>query len=140
MEINHKSKIPISIDYITPDTLGSDRIALAVGASIKYPGDTLIIDIGTCVTYDIVLGKNYMGGQISPGLEMRFSALSDYTANLPKINFRVSENLVGNTTESSILIGVYDGLLYEINGIIEKYKLRYSGIHVIITGGSCEIF
>ena len=90
--------------------------------------------------YDVVLGSRYIGGQISPGLEMRFFALNHYTGNLPKINFKSIENFIGKTTESSILIGVYDGLLYEINGILEKYKLRYPGIDVILTGGHVKIF
>ena len=135
-----EEKLPILIEYKTPHTLGSDRIALAIGASIKYPGNSLVIDLGTCITYDIILDNIYLGGQISPGLTMRLSALNHYTENLPKIHFKKPQNDIGQNTQDSILLGVYEGIVSEINGIIDKYKSRYSTINIILTGGDKEIF
>ena len=139
-EINHHCNLPISQEYQTPETLGSDRLALVIAASKKYPGENLIIDLGTCITYDIILETNYIGGQISPGLKMRLLALHDYTANLPLIDFRTPEEFLGKNTEDSMLIGVYEGLCIEINGIIEKYKSRYPNINIVLTGGDHQIF
>jgi len=138
VKVDYKLKLPISIEYGTPETLGSDRIALAVGAGIQYDGMKLIIDTGTCITYDIVSEKKYIGGQISPGINMRLSALNHYTSNLPKINFDFPKDFIANTTKSAILKGVYDGIVFEINGIIQNYKLRYPNIVVILTGGDLK--
>ncbi|MBF25847.1 MAG: pantothenate kinase [Flavobacteriales bacterium] len=139
-DINHTSKLPIKISYSTPETLGSDRIALACGAAQQYSGNNLIIDFGTCITYDLVLGNEYIGGQISPGLDMRLNALNYYTENLPKIVFKTPNVYIGNSTSNSILVGVYEGIIFEVNGIIEKYKLRYPNINIITTGGAAKIF
>lgn len=139
-DINKMSNLPICSEYQTPETLGSDRLALAVGASIKYPGENLIIDLGTCITYDIIIANNYIGGQISPGLKMRLLALHNYTANLPNIDFQIPEGFLGKNTDDSILIGVYEGVFAEINGILQKYKMRYPNINIILTGGDSQIF
>ena len=82
------------------------------------PGDKLIIDIGTCITYDLLTQNNYIGGQISPGVYMRLNSLYSDTANLPKLNFDIISQDIGKTTKDSILIGVYEGILFEIEGII----------------------
>jgi len=140
LNVSYKDKLPIIIKYKTPDTLGPDRIALAIGASIKYPGNSLVIDLGTCITYDIILENIYIGGQISPGLTMRLSALNHYTHNLPKITFKKPNTDIGQNTQDSILVGVYESIISEINSIIEKYKSRYSNINIILTGGDKEIF
>jgi len=140
VKINNKCNLPIIKGYKTPKTLGEDRLALAIGANIKYPGDNLIIDLGTCITCDIVLNNIYLGGQISPGLKIRLSALHDYTANLPLIDFHIPDNFIGQNTSDCMLIGVYEGVFAEINSIIEKYKSRYPNISIILTGGDHEIF
>ena len=139
ISVHHLLNLPIHIEYNTPKTLGLDRIMLAVGSMIKYTGDKLIIDLGTCVTYDIVIGNKYIGGQISPGLEMRLASLYTYTNKLPKINFQYIDNFIGKTTHESMLIGVYDSLLFEVKNVIEKYKSRYPNIKTIITGGDLKI-
>jgi type III pantothenate kinase len=139
IEISHKCKLPITISYVTPKTLGSDRIALSVAASQRYSGHKLIIDLGTCITYDLVLHNDYIGGQISPGLNMRLAALNHYTGKLPKLDFCFSDLLVGDSTKNSILIGVYDSIFFEIANVIEKYKTRYPKLVTIVTGGDMNI-
>ena len=140
LEVNHSCHVPISIDYHTPETLGSDRIALCVGAHMTVPGDKLIIDLGTCITYDLLIKNKYLGGQISPGCQMRLNSLYRDTANLPKLNFEINSKDIGKTTRDSILIGVYEGVLFEIEGVIQKHKLRYPNIKVILTGGDGHFF
>ena len=138
INVEHDSNLPITINYKTPKTLGSDRIALAVG-SLQYPGDKLIIDLGTCITYDLVLDNQYLGGQISLGINMRLDALNSYTAHLPKLDFVNSYNFIGITTKMSILTGIYDSIYFELNNVIEKYKSRYPNVIVILTGSDSVI-
>ena len=140
LEVNHSCSLPIKIDYDTPKTLGPDRIALCVGAHMTSPGNKLIIDIGTCITYDLVIQNKYIGGQISPGVYMRLNSLYSDTANLPKLNFKIVSTDIGKTTKDSILIGVYEGVLFEIEGIIQKHKSRYPDIKVFLTGGDKIFF
>tara|TARA_Y100000766_G_C18898104_1_gene601979 strand:+ start:129 stop:854 length:726 start_codon:yes stop_codon:yes gene_type:complete len=139
IEVNQNCKLPIKISYSTPNTLGADRIALSVAASQNYSGDKLIIDLGTCITYDLVRNNDYIGGQISPGLNMRLASLNYYTGNLPKLDFCFTELLVGDNTKNSILIGIYDSVFFEIQNVIEKYKKRYPKIVIIVTGGDMNI-
>ena len=139
IELNQNCKLPIKISYSTPNTLGSDRIALSVAASQNYSGDKLIIDLGTCITYDLVRNNDYIGGQISPGLNMRLASLNHYTGNLPKLDFYFTELFVGDSTKNSILIGIYDSIFFEIENVIEKYKNRYPKIITIVTGGDMNI-
>ena len=140
LEVNHLCHLPIKIDYDTPNTLGPDRIALCVGAHMNTPGNNLIIDMGTCITYDLLINNKYMGGQISPGIYMRLNSLHKNTANLPKLNFEIISKDIGKTTKDSILIGVYEGILFELEGIIQKHKLRYPDITVFLTGGDMGFF
>ena len=140
LKADYNCNLPIFLDYNTPNTLGSDRIALCVGDHYNYSGNKLIIDLGTCITYDLIINKKYMGGQISPGVYMRLRSLHNDTANLPNLEFKIIKKSVGKTTEESILIGIYDGILNEIQGIIQKYKLRYPNIKVILTGGDMDFF
>ena len=139
IEVNQNCKLPIKISYATPNTLGADRIALSVAASQSYSGDKLIIDLGTCITYDLVRNNDYIGGQISPGLNMRLASLNHYTGKLPKLDFCFTELFVGDSTKNSILIGIHDSVFFEIQNVIEKYKKRYPKIVTILTGGDMSI-
>ena len=135
--LNSETKLPYTSLYETPKTLGVDRIAL-VSASIKqFPNsNVLIIDAGTCITYDFVNNENdYLGGAISPGLEMRYKSLNNLTANLPLLDIKMPNNITGNSTTASIHSGVVYGVLKEIDGVIEDYKQKYSDLTVILTGG-----
>ena len=126
--------------YKTPKTLGVDRIAL-VCASISQFSDNnvLIIDAGTCVTYDFVNSENeYLGGAISPGIRLRYKSLNNLTANLPLLESKMPKNIIGGSTDESIHSGVIYGILNEIDGVIESYKLKYSDLTVILTGGDAK--
>lgn len=143
LSLSHTIPLPITIEYATPHTLGVDRIAGACGAVQFFDGkDILVIDAGTCITYDFTnRHKKYYGGGISPGLTMRFEALHTFTAKLPLVNAAKGEvELVGNSTETSIQSGVILGTVSEINGIIESYKLKYPDIQVILCGGDAPFF
>ncbi len=135
--LNEEVKIPFQNKYATPKTLGADRIALIAAAAHQYPAkNVLVIDAGTCVTFDFITKKNqYLGGAISLGLFSRYEALHNLTASLPLLKPSQSNFFIGNSTESSIHSGVINGILHEIDGVIEQYMLKYSKLTVILTGG-----
>lgn len=129
--------------YLTPETLGLDRLAAVIGANYLYPGqNNLIIDGGTCITYDYVdAGANYFGGSISPGLNMRYKALNYYTAGLPLINTDESFNKpYGNNTATAILSGVQNGIKHEITGFVKSYKKDEQELNIILCGGDGIFF
>lgn len=140
--LTHKLPLPIKILYGTPHTLGVDRIAGACGAVKLFPDtNTLVIDAGTCITYDFTDAKgNYYGGGISPGLVMRFKAVHTFTAKLPLVTPIDSPELIGNSTESSIQSGVILGMVGEIEAIIERYQAKYPELKVILCGGDGPFF
>ena len=135
--LTQNSKVPFKNKYATPKTLGVDRIALVCAAVNKFPDkNALIIDAGSCITYDFITHqKEYLGGAISPGLQMRFKSLHHFTANLPLLEKNASESYIGNTTTESILSGVQNGIIYEIEGVIRKYSENFKDLTVILTGG-----
>ena len=101
--------------------------------------NNLIIDIGTCITYDFIDSKNiYHGGAISPGFNLRYSSLNDHTSNLPLLEFKEIDTLIGSNTEDSIHSGIYNGIIAEINYHIEKLFIDYNDLNVVITGGSSK--
>ena len=138
--INHTATFPFVNKYATPATLGIDRMVLAAGAVLKFPEQSsLIIDAGTCVTYDFVDEKsNYFGGAISPGLRLRYESLHNFTANLPLLYPETPECFIGDSTKSSIHSGVVNGLLYEVEGFIARCKEQYPDLKIILTGGDAE--
>src|SRR6185436_5882594 len=142
IRLNYTTPLPIKNKYKTPKTLGNDRLANAVGATVIFPQkNVLVIDLGTCIKYDFIdKNKNYFGGAISPGLQMRFSALNHFTAKLPLIKSSKKFTLTGNSTEQSILSGVQNGMILEVNGMIEQYKKKYKDLKVILTGGDAPFF
>ncbi|MDN3664437.1 type III pantothenate kinase [Algibacter miyuki] len=136
-ELNHNTKLPFENLYGTPKTLGVDRIALVCASVKQFPKkNTLIIDAGTCITYDFVTDENaYLGGAISPGLRMRYASLNNLTANLPLLDTECPGNIIGNSTKSSIHSGVVYGVLNEIDGNITAYQEKFLDLTVILTGG-----
>jgi len=134
--------LPVNNLYASPDTLGMDRLAAVCGAFQLYPlRNCLVIDAGTCLTYDVIDHEgNYHGGGISPGLSMRFKAVHTLTAKLPLVSAKKKVNLIGNTTETCIQSGVINGLLAEIDGIILQYREKFEGLNVILCGGDAGFF
>ncbi|WP_400076674.1 type III pantothenate kinase [Winogradskyella sp. R77965] len=139
-ELNYKTKVPFKNSYKTPKTLGADRIALASASINQFPdNNALIIDAGSCITYDFVTDKNeYLGGAISPGIGLRYQALHNLTANLPLLEKDQPKTIIGNTTESSIHSGVVIGVIKEIDGVIDQYKGKHQDLTVILTGGDAN--
>lgn len=126
--------------YATPTTLGNDRIALVSAACKKFPcKNVLVIDAGTCVTYDFKNDREaYFGGAISPGLQMRFKALHTFTENLPLLEPEEEVKLVGDSTKTSMQSGVIFGLTAEIEGVITQYEASYKDLTIIFTGGDAQ--
>ena len=135
--INKSINLPFINLYKTKNTLGHDRIALVSAAAIDFPDqNTLIIDTGTCITYDFKNSENeYLGGGISPGIQMRFKSLNSKTSKLPLSTINLYYKLIGDDTNSSINSGVVHGVISEINGIINPYQERFKNIKIILTGG-----
>ncbi|MEM9078438.1 MAG: type III pantothenate kinase [Bacteroidota bacterium] len=140
--LSHASKMPFKNSYATPHTLGMDRIALATAAFYQYPRkNTLVIDMGTCITYDMVNDAGeYIGGAISPGLLMRYKAMHSQTEKLPLLTPEDILDFVGNSTETCMHSGVVNGLVNELDGTIEQYGARFQDLTVILTGGDSQFF
>ena len=137
--------IPIMVDYETPLTLGLDRIAASVGAHYEFPANnSLIIDMGTCVTYDVIdkIGK-FQGGAISPGFKIRMKAAAHFTNSLPDISsvhLKYQSKFPSKSTKKGLLKGIEQGLIYEINGFITNFKKEYDDPIIIMTGGDFAYF
>ena len=140
--LNNSTPLPIKILYKSPTSLGNDRIALAVGAITNFPNkNVLVIDAGTCITYDLINSKKeYLGGSISPGIQMRYNALHQFTSQLPLLESVDTAMLTGANTEESIHSGIINGVFVEIDGIIQRYTNQYPDIKVIVTGGNAKFF
>lgn len=134
--------VPLQIHYDSLSTLGTDRIAAAVfGASVCEKCDVLVIQAGTCITYEFVESCNqYKGGAISPGIDMRFNAMHNFTARLPLVNKKQINYLAGKSTKESILSGVINGCTAEIDGFIDQYKAQYPSLKVLLGGGDAFFF
>lgn len=134
--------LPISVEYQSKNTLGADRLAGLMGVFEEHPNkNILVIDAGTCITYDLLTYDNrYFGGSISPGLNMRYKSIHAYTKNLPDLRPVQEPNLIGQTTNESIHSGIVNGLKYEINGVINAYKERFGNLITVVTGGNSKSF
>ncbi|WP_439488078.1 type III pantothenate kinase [Algoriphagus sp.] len=141
--LSHKTSLPVNNKYETSTTLGVDRIAGAIGAwSMKGIGPVLAIDLGTCITFDLINEDNsYLGGAISPGLAMRARAMHEQTARLPLVDLNVKpQALIGTNTITCMQIGIWQGVELEILGQIEAYTKKYPEIEVFISGGDAQSF
>lgn len=142
INFNEKLKIPIENKYETPKTLGKDRLANAISAFKIYKNTPcLVIDAGTCIKYDFInqFGE-YIGGSISPGLNMRYRALHKFTDALPMLEAVESFYLIGKNTQESIHSGVLNGAIAEVKGIIEQYQMTQKNLKVVLTGGDYLLF
>jgi len=138
IQFDHQTSLPFNNLYETPETLGLDRIALVAAAhKLYHRKNVLVIDAGTCITYDLITKhENYIGGNISPGINMRLKALHDYTAKLPRLEFEDPRTSpLGKNTKDAILNGVIQGVVFEIDKNIELYISDYKDLTVILTGG-----
>jgi len=138
--VSHKDAFPFVNKYATPTTLGIDRMVLAAGATLQFPGlNRLVIDAGTCITYDCIdANDNYLGGAISPGIRLRYESLHNYTAKLPLLAKELPDYFIGDSTVKAIHSGVVNGLVYEIDGFIDQFKAKYSKFIIILTGGDAD--
>jgi type III pantothenate kinase len=137
--LSYKSKLPFEIEYKTPETLGSDRIASLAGAFNLFPDENiLIIDAGTAITYDFLIKSVYKGGNISPGIDIRLKALNNFTAKLPLVSIKEKFDSPGQTTRDAILSGVVNGVIYEINEYIRTFIKENKNNRIILTGGNSE--
>lgn len=141
-ELTNESKVPFKNSYASPSTLGVDRIALATAAFYSYPKtNVLIIDAGSCITYDLINDYGeYLGGAISPGIQMRYRAMHNQTARLPLLEPKDLIDYLGNSTENCMHSGVLNGAAREVDGVIDQYRARFEHLTVILTGGDEQIF
>jgi len=140
--LDHNTPIPIQNFYKTPETLGKDRLAGIVGAYNIYKSqNVLAIDAGTALTFDIInRHAEYLGGNISPGLEMRYKALNYFTNKLPLVEKQEDVKLFGSSTFEAISSGVQNGIVYEIDAFIDKVKTEFEDLKIILTGGDTFFF
>lgn len=133
---------PLKVDYHSPGTLGLDRLAAAVGAWQQQPGRTLlIIDMGTAITYDVVSRDGfYLGGNIAPGVRLRFQSLHTFTGKLPSVEPTHPFDVFGKDTESAIRAGVMQGIVHEVHGYLDYYSALYPDLFAFLTGGDCIYF
>lgn len=142
LELSSQTPVPLLNNYLTPDTLGLDRLAAAIGAKELFPGkDLLVIDTGTAITIDLVEGNGtFAGGNISPGLRSRFRALHEFTKNLPLVDASKEEPVIGRTTEEAIRAGVINGIVLEIDGMVDLLKKQRPELQPVLTGGDALFF
>jgi len=134
--LTHKSRLPFKIEYETPETLGPDRIAAVAGAFNLFAGtEILVIDAGTALTFDFLSANIYKGGNISPGLKMRFKALNKFTDKLPLVSPDKNFTFPGRNTTDAITAGVITGITYEINEYIRTFEKKHTHFKIVLTGG-----
>ena len=138
--LNNKLKFPFKNLYKTKETLGQDRLALISASCFDFPNENvLVIDAGSCITFDFKNDKNeYLGGSISPGISMRIKSLNSFTTNLPLVTLDNYNELIGNDTKSSIKSGIVNGVIFEIEGVIDRYEHRFENIKIVLTGGDAK--
>ena len=139
--LSYKMSYPFKINYETPNTMGLDRIAVVAGAFDLFSGDdSLVIDCGSCITYDLLVSQEFIGGAISPGVNMRFKALNTFTANLPLVELSEMNSLVGTSTDGSLRSGVFNGIRAELDEMITSFSEEYGPLKVVICGGDYIFF
>jgi type III pantothenate kinase len=137
-----QSKLNFTLAVGKPDTMGADRLALAAAAVHFFPhAHNLVIGLGSCITYNFINKfHSFLGGSISPGMEMRFRSMHEHTALLPLVEKEWEFPLIGYDTKTNILSGVIMGMAKEIEGIVQAYEQRYGNFNVVLTGGDCTYF
>lgn len=140
--LSNQSKLPFTIPVGKPETMGADRLAIAAASVFLFPkGNTLAIGLGSCITYNFInAAHEFLGGSISPGMEMRFRAMHQFTAKLPMAEADWNVPLTGYDTRTNLQSGVVLGMACEIDGIMERYAERYGNFNALLTGGDLRIF
>jgi type III pantothenate kinase len=134
-------QVPLKIDYQTPNTLGLDRVVACLGARTLTKNNTLVVDIGTCITLDLIDKSGmFRGGNISPGPKLRFQAMHNFTAALPLEELKKEVSVVGRSTAEALQNGVYNGILYEIEGTYQQLSQKYPDLQLVLTGGYTSYF
>ena len=141
-KLNNNSKLPFTIPVGKPETVGADRLAIASAAVFVFPKkNNLVIGLGSCITYNFInQSHELVGGSISPGMEMRFKAMHQFTAKLPLVEADWNVPLIGYDTKTNLQSGVVLGMSKEIDGIIDAYNEKYGNFNVVLTGGDIVIF
>ncbi len=141
-KLSHLTKLPFTTPVGKPETIGADRLALCAAAVGLFPGkNNLVVALGTCITYNFINKYHeFIGGGISPGMDMRFKSLNTFTAFLPVIKEDWNFPLVGYDTRTNILSGVILGMAKEIDGFVSAYSERYGNFNVVLTGGNSAYF
>jgi type III pantothenate kinase len=140
--LGHQSRLPVTTPVGKPETIGADRLALVVAAVTLFPGkNNLVIGLGSAITYNYVNKyREFIGGGISPGMEMRFKSLQAFTARLPLVRADWNFPLAGYDTRTNILSGVILGMAKEVDGMIEAYEEKYDNFNVLLSGGDGVFF
>ena len=130
--------LPLKVAYETPETLGPDRLLLASAAYLEYQTDLLVVTMGTCITYNVVVGGAFLGGAISPGWDMRYRAMNEFTAALPRERQQDGTALLGIDTSGSLRAGVDIALPLVVQGMVEAYRQKFDLQSVLFCGGDAE--
>ncbi len=141
-KLSHLSKLPFTIPVGKPETMGTDRMAIAAASVFLFPGkNNLAIGLGSCITFNFINQFNeFLGGSISPGMEMRFAAMHHFTAKLPLVKGHWNVPLIGYDTATNLQSGVVLGMAKEIDGIVEAYSERFGNFNALLTGGDSHLF
>lgn len=141
-KISHLTKANFTTPVGKPETIGADRLALSAAAVHFYPGkNNLVIGLGTCITYNFINQYHqFIGGSISPGMEMRFKAMQVFTAKLPAVQAEWNFPIIGYDTKTNMQSGVIAGIAYEMDGFIDEYAQKYGNFNVVLTGGDSAYF
>jgi type III pantothenate kinase len=141
-KLSHLTKINFTTPVGKPETIGADRLALCAAAVHFHPHkNNLVIGLGSCITYNFINQYHeFLGGSISPGMEMRFKAMQVFTAKLPHVNAEYNFPLIGYDTKTNLQSGVIAGIAFEMDGFIDAYAAKYNNFNVILTGGDCSYF
>jgi len=139
--MNVQGKLPVQLDYQTIHTLGQDRIAGVIGARSRFrENEILVVDAGTCITYDLLLGNRFVGGAISPGIHMRARAMNTFTGKLPMVDVGLESPEIGRNTEECLVSGAKWGAIFETEERIKRLTAQYPELICVITGGDATAF
>lgn len=141
-KLSYETKLNFTAPVSKPGTIGPDRLALIAAAVHYYPGkNNLVIALGSCITYNFVNQYHeFLGGNITPGMDMRFKSMHEYTAKLPLVKADWNFPLIGYDTKTNLLSGVIYGITCEIDGFVDKYAVKYGNFNVLLTGGNSAYF